>query len=419
MQRLFERLKNSSVGRSFLALSFWQMTNYLVPLVTMPYLIRTIGTEKFGLISYIQAFLYYFIVFVDFGFSTTAVREISIARNDTVALTRIFYTTIFTKLLLGLISLVIIITVILFVPRFRDHWQSYIMGFSLVIGQVLFPVWFFQGIEKMKYITYLNFVAKLIFAILLFVLVRGANDYPFALAAQGIGLIIASLIGIMIIKLRFKIKFYWPHSAMLVKEIKSGFPILISNFSVTAYNSSLYLLVGFYENDQVLGVYSIAEKITALIRQILSTFSQAIFPRVCSLVTQGQAELRKFWRKILMPFAIGIVSICLLVCIFSSTVVTLVTGDNLSETAKLLSVIIWVPVIVYFNIPSFQILLAYNYKTVVMQVLTASSLFSIVLSWFLVPRFSILGAAYSLIITECIITLSLFVMLKKKLHFTF
>jgi PST family polysaccharide transporter len=407
-------LRKHPLAKNFFALSFLQATNYLIPLITMPYMIRVVGTEKFGVISLIQALHYYFVIFVDYGFSITSTRELSIARSDKKKLSKIFSRTFFAKILLLVISFICVSVIILLVPKFTIDMKAYFLGFLLVIGQMLFPIWFFQGVEEMKFITYLNLFSKLIFVGLLFLFVQDQADYIWVIPIQAIGVIFASLVGILFVTSKFGIELIFPGSQTILDELKKGLPVFISNFSVTAYNSSNYLILGFFGGDLVVGIFSIAEKIMSLLRQILSMLSQAIFPKVCQMAVENHTRLKLFWRKLMIPFAVGLFFVSLSIAYFAPQILLLITEEKLPQAIGLLRVIIWVPIIVLFNIPFFLTLLAYEQKRDVMRVLLFSSTFSILLSFFLTSHFQADGTVVSLLITEFVITIGLLLTLEKK-----
>lgn len=380
----------------------------------MPYLIRTVGTEKFGIIALIQAINYYFIILVDYGFSVLTVREISIHRDDKTKLGELFNRTLFTKLILCIISFLLLFLIVQAIPKFEAYKVSYLSGFLLVLGQALFPIWFFQGIEKMKFTTYLNVFSKLMYVICIFIFIQEPEYYSWVLPIQGIAVVIAGIIGIVGICIHFQIKIRMPALKTILSELKKGWPIFISNISVTFYNSSLYLIVGFSVSEKLLGMYSIAEKLSQVLRQVVTVFSQAVYPQVCLLTSQGHHLVRALWRNLVLPFVFFFFLICLAVTILAPYIVLIMAGEASEITVDLLRILIWVPFIVFFNVPFFQTLLAYNFNKEVMRVLVACSMVSVMMGYVLVVGFSVYGASYTLVITEILIVVSLATLLERK-----
>ncbi|HWA33718.1 MAG TPA: flippase [Cyclobacteriaceae bacterium] len=409
-----KKFLESRIGKNFIALSFWQVTNYLAPLIIMPYLIRVIGTEKFGVVSLIQAVTNYFIIIVDYGFSISAVKEISVGRNDPLRLQTLFNRTLFTKLFLCIISFLVLLAAVYTVPDFANYRQGYLAGFLAVIGQTMFPIWFYQGVERMKYTTYLNVGSKLLYMIAIFVFIRTPEQYPIVLLIQGSAVVVAGLAGIFLISRQYNIRLALPAWRVIFSEIRNGWPIFISNISVTFYNSTLYLIVGLLVNERLLGVYSIAERTSQVLRQVVNVFSQAVYSQLCVFATQGHDLVRSLWKKMLPPFAVLLFMICLAVSLMAPFVLMVIAGATDELAVTLLRIMIWVPFIVLFNVPFFQTLLAYGFNKEVMRALLSCSFVSVVMSYVLVSRFSVYGAAASLIITECLIVLSLMWLLETR-----
>ena len=150
---------------NYFSLSILQIANYILPLLTLPYLVRVLGTEKFGLIMFAQALATFLTVFVDFGFNLSGTREVSVARNEKEKLSKIFSAIIIIKAGLLCLALFILFIIVKVFTRFSVDADVYFLSFGIVIGQTLFPVWFFQGIEKMKIIALINILAKVIFTV--------------------------------------------------------------------------------------------------------------------------------------------------------------------------------------------------------------------------------------------------------------
>ena len=148
--------ERKTVLHNFASLSVLQAITYLLPVLILPYLFRVIGPEKFGLIAFAQAFVQYFMILTDYGFSISATKEISLCQHDRAEISKVFSSVMMVKIALAVVSLILLGCIVYFVPKFRDDWMVYVLSFGAVLGNTLFPVWFFQGTEKMRYIADLN-----------------------------------------------------------------------------------------------------------------------------------------------------------------------------------------------------------------------------------------------------------------------
>ena len=159
MFKTLNKIKNNSDHKTlvsnFVYLSILQGLNLLLPLITFPYLVRVLGVEYFGLLSFALALTTYFQIITDYGFNSTATRDVSAVLNDKTKQLEIFNDVMSAKLFLLFFCFIVMILIVFSFEIFRTHWEIYFFSFGSVLGQAIFPVWFFQGIQKMKYITYL------------------------------------------------------------------------------------------------------------------------------------------------------------------------------------------------------------------------------------------------------------------------
>ena len=140
----------SNLKKNITLLFISQVSNYIFPLITLPYLLRTLGVSQFGLLAFSQAVIQYCIIFTDYGFSLSATRQIAVNRDDKVALSRIFFSTMIAKVLLALASICILILGFCLSSEFANSKTLLLICFLSVLGNVLFPIWFFQGVEKIS-----------------------------------------------------------------------------------------------------------------------------------------------------------------------------------------------------------------------------------------------------------------------------
>ena len=230
---------------NFFSLSVLQAANYLLPLITLPYLLRVVGAEKYGVIAFAQAFIQYFIVFSEYGFTLTATRAIATQREDIVSISKIFSAVMVIKFIIMIICLIIYVLIVVFVDKMFNERFVYYYIFGMVFGNILFPGWLFQGIEKMEYITLLNLLSKTIFTICIFVFIKDTADYFYVPLINSLGSISAGLIAIIIAFKRFKIFFIMPHRNDLLHYVKDGWHIFISTISINFYKMNNVIILGF------------------------------------------------------------------------------------------------------------------------------------------------------------------------------
>ena len=405
---------NRRLISNFVALTLVQGTNFLLPLIVMPYVIRQIGPEGFGIISLAHVVMIYLSTMSDYGFNLTATRDIALHKSDVLRVSKIFSVVLVSKILITILVFILLLFLIWVIPIFRANLNIYLFGFVYVIGQSLLISWFFQGLERMHYITLITLLSRLIFVALVLVFIRQKGDSFMFLFFLGAGNIIAGLISILMAIRIFRLQLVRPHWSEIIDELKNGWQIMVSNISVNTYQYANVFILRIFTNDLVVGYYSIAEKIFFAIRQILGIFSQAIYPRVCQLAMKSKEEISTFFSSFYLPFLWLVISLSLGVFIFSPQIVQLFLSEKSELAVLLLQLLSLVPVIVCLNIPAFQLLLAFNQKNSYSTVLGLGTVVNIVANLILCKNWGALGTCISIIITELFITIGLNIQLNRR-----
>ncbi|MFA6384565.1 MAG: flippase [Candidatus Omnitrophota bacterium] len=287
------------VWENFLSLSALQAINYLLPVLFLPYLIRMIGPEKFGLIAFAQACMQYFIILTDYGFSLSATREIALVKERPDKVKEIFSAVLATKIVLAAFSFLILLAVLRFVPRFKHDHLVYIYSFGAVIGSTIFPLWYFQGTERMKYIAGLNIIGGIIFAAGIFVFVDGPSDYLLIPLFYSVVSVATGIAGLYVAFHKFSVTFSFQRYSDIKQQLKAGWNIFSSSVAINAYTSTRIFAVGLLTTNTVTGYYSIAEKIAGIIQTFpLASFSQALFPRLTKIYLHNRKKAYKLMKKI-------------------------------------------------------------------------------------------------------------------------
>ncbi len=421
MLNLPEKLKlNRILIQNFTSLSILQIANYLFPLIVLPYVVRILGPAKYGLINFAAAFIAYFSLMCDYGFSLSGTKEISIIRDDKEKLSRTFSTIITIKLLLSVVSFLLFILIVYFIPFFKNNWEVYVLSYGFVIGGVLFPGWFYQGIERMKYITIIQVFVRSIATVLIFMLVHEENDYLLLVLLNSSAQILIGVAGLIVAGIKFKIKFRLPSFEEIKSQLKSGWNIFQSMIAINVYTTSNTFILGLFASETIVGYYAAADKIRMAFQGVQSVLAQTVFPHVNSLAKESYEKFILFIKIFLkLEVTIGFL-VSLLLFIFPPQLVKLLLGEKFVTSGELLRIISVLPVLISLsNIFGIQIMLPLGYDRAFNRIISSAALLHILLLIVIVPAYFAIGTSIAVVITESVVTLLTFlVVMRKKILIT-
>jgi O-antigen/teichoic acid export membrane protein len=412
--------EHRTIAENFLSLSVLQVLNYALPLVTFPYLTRVLGAEKFGLVAFAQALNTYFAVVVDYGFNMSGTREISVNRNDTTKLSSIVSTIFTIKFLLLLLSFVVLVLITFTVPKFRVYWQLYLLSFGMVIGNALFPVWFFQGIEAMKYITFLNFLAKLLFTSLIFVFVRGSGDYLYVPVLNSLGYVVAGILSLWIIINKFRIRIVRVPREELLRVARDGWHLFISRISISLYTVTNSFLLGLFESMATVGYYVAAEKIVRVSMNLFAPVFQSLYPFMTQKAAASrESAIRNLSQLLKVVGSLGLL-LSLVFLFFAKPIALLVLGPGYDTAITLIRIFSVIPFVVAIaSVLANLTMVPFKLDNYLMRIYVFGAIINFFLVLFLVGALHLKGqgAAVATVSTEFIITgLMIFVLVKEKIN---
>jgi PST family polysaccharide transporter len=418
-QRLIQQVTSTKEKKvlleNFLSLSFLQAASYLLPLITLPYLVRVLGPAKFGLVAFAQAFVQYFAVITDYGFNYSATQDISVNRNNVKMVSKIFNSVILIKLSLAAVCLAALCMILALIPKFGACQALYMYAYILVIGSAIFPQWFFQGIERMKYITVLNIIAKLIFTIAIFIFIRKEEDYLYVPLINSLGYLSIGIISMMVVYKGFNIKFALPAYKDVTSQFIGGWHVFISMISVSLYTTSNVVILGFFADDKIVGYYSAAEKIIDAVKRPLVPWAQSVFPYVTSLADRSAASAMRFLRNMLALISGCTLVVSISVLAFAGFLVGILLGRQYADSVIVLRIISFSPFFVgVTNLLGVQMMLAFGMKKAFSRILIMAAAVNITAAFMLASQYKHIGIAVCMPLTEIFITVSMLAYLVKK-----
>ena len=405
---------NKTLFTNIISLGTLQILNYLLPLITVPYLLRTIGIESFGILSFANVIIGYFLIFTDYGFNWSASRQISLNRDNNEKVSEIFSSVIIIKGIFLTLSFLILIILILLVPIIQDHWFIYIYSFGSLIGQIIFPLWLFQGLEKMKFITIVNIIGKVVFTVLIFLFVSSESDYYLVAVFNSLGFMITGLVSLIFVK-KIGVKFKPQPKSSIIYQLKDGLHIFLSTISISLYTLTSTLILGLFTNYHFVGVFSSVDKIVQAAKGVYYPFSQALYPMIGLKLKEGFQNGKKILSKMLTYVGLLMLFISIVLFTFSDEIVFGVLGNKEQLSALILKVMSPLPFVVALgNIFGVQIMLNLGYNKEFGRIVFFGALIGIILTAYLSMTKGLFGTALSAIIVELFITMTLGIFTFKK-----
>lgn len=406
--------RNRRVIDSFVSLSIVQFANYMAPLITLPYLFRVLGPARFGLVELARVVTVYFLLLTDYSFSLSATREISIRRNDPARVSEVFSAVLVLRFLLVVLSAAILSVVVWTVPKLRADWLVYYLSFVHVLGMWLFPVWLFQGLERMKPIAMLNVATKTLVIAGIFILVRNEEDYLYVPMLQSSGAVVVGLAGLVIALSSFGVRFRMPPAAVLRREFLDGWHLFVSKMATTMYTTSNTVILGLFTDLTFVAYYAAGDKIVRAVQGLQLPLSQAIFPHIGRLASQSRQAALVYAGKIAR--LVSVVALAMSAGLFFGApyITRAVQGQPSAEGTAVIRILSALPFIIGLsNIFGIQILVNFGREKTLTKILLAAGVLNIALAMTLVGPFKHVGVAAAAVTTEAFVTIALFVAMRR------
>lgn len=399
---------------NFIFLFLIQSSNILVSLVAMPILIRNVGVEEFGRINLAFSVILLFNVLVGFGYNLSAPKDIALNQGNNYQLSEKVSEILWSKLFLAFTSLFIIGILGFVFGVFEDFrlilWWSTVLLFS----EATTSVWFFQGKERLQWVSIINVLSKLTYLLLLVWWIKNASDSFLANFFLGLTAFLGNLSLLVYIHFKMNIKLVGPKIHQIVLSLKDNVLLFLSSLaSHIAINGGLIIL-SFFASAAVLGPYSIAERIAMVLRMAPVLISQAVFPRASILYYEEKSKFYTFLARVeLATLFLGLL-IIVSINISAPFIIHLIAGRDLENAVLFLRILSLIPLVSGLNLGNILIILVTNQKKVLFHSTWFFSVYMLAASLFLTNAFGGVGLAIALVSTEIVIFIITLILLLRK-----
>lgn len=410
--RLAHFLRHTLV-HNILALYGVQFANYLFPLLLVPYLARVLGPEGWGLLAFTQAFAGYLGLLVEYGFGLSATREAAQSRNSLRRRAELLAEVLGAKGVLSLLALGVALGVGSQILAFREHPEVLWAGVFWALATAYSPVWYFQGLERMRLVAGVEVGAKASVLIFIFLMVKGPGDVWKVLALQGGASSLASLVALYLAYR--EVPFLLPEFPGVLRALRTGWSMFFFRSAVSLYTLGNTFILGLFAPPQVVGYYAGAEKISKAFLGLFTPFSQALYPRISHLVRHTPIEAARLARMGLWALGLGGLTLGTVVWLLAPLLVRVFLGEGYEPAVAVVRILVpLIPLIALSNVLGIQWMLPLGMDRPFNAIIVGAGFLNLTIAVFLAPHLQHVGMALAVVISELWVTLGMWFYLRKR-----
>lgn len=392
------------------------VANFLLPLLTVPYVVRIIGPERLGLLNFSQAYVAYFSLLINYGFDMAAVRSIAANRSDKEATDRIFSEVMAGKTLLFALSTLVFIGVSLGNAQFSEHLFLHVCTYITCIGTVLSPFWLYQAMEDLGRVAIFNLAVKILFSLSVFLFIRQADDYVFQNLSISVSQVLINVVALYVAMRRFRVRFAWPSLARLIERFRADSTLFFSSVMITIYASSNVFFLGLLSSAYNVGIFSAGTRLEGIARSFVAlALNQAFFPIVASAFGQSREQGLRVVRTAFVPLCLLMVGVSVGLWIIAPYFITLFYGDKFGDAVQVLRIVSLLPITIGIsNLLGIHTMLNLRMDRAFFVITAIGSVIGLGLNVLLIQQMGHIGAAYAWVLAELYTVLAMWGYLRYK-----
>lgn len=406
---------NKGLLSNFINLSFIQVSNAILQITLFPIIVRIIGLHEFGYVMVANSFAALMGIFINYGTNQSGIKHIALSRNNPNEKSHIFFSVIYSRMLLFCIAILILgFLYYINIPNI----SYYLFASALIFSEVLNPLFFFIGIEKLFFFNLVTLLSKISSLVLISVLIKQPQDAPIVNLYLGLPGIAAYALLILYAIQRNGLILISPKISIVLNLLKQNFYLVFNSLSVHLQQSFFLFQLSFIASPLILGAYSLCDKIIWASRLLISSFSSAVYPKSTLMYASDPKKWQAYKKKLNILLAVIFSMGGLFLFLFPEICIRLITGNRNQVSENFLKIIAFTPLIIALNSLNVIDILLRNAYVLIFKIsiilFCISAGLSILLTYINHPA---LFAYYPLIIeSTCLVVYTLFI--RKKITYT-
>jgi PST family polysaccharide transporter len=406
MKKLVARLCRNQIAQNAAALYGVQISRKLAPLIIIPYLARTLGPAGWGVMAFAQSLGEFIVLIIEFGFNLSATREIARNRDSKQ---------ICGEIMAGVLGAQIVLAfAVIGLALIASHWISLLddnrrllgAGLFYAVAQGFMPLWFYQGLERMRLAAGLEITGKLLGLAAILMLVRSPEDGWLALLIQGLAPAVSTLAGIAMAYRAIPICV--PTRSLIGDAFRLGWPMFVFRSGESLYGVGNSFLLGLFAPPAVVGYFASAEKISKAVFGLLNPVREALYPRLSNLARQASADATRLAHIGAIVMIAGGWALGAGVFVFAPLLVHILMGPGFAPAVTVLRILAALPPIlsVTYSV-GLQWLLPLGRDGDVNRIILTAGALNLALAVLLAPHFAHLGMAWAVVSAEAFVCFSM------------
>jgi O-antigen/teichoic acid export membrane protein len=397
LKKFLEKIKKQPELKRIIANINWlfldKVIQMAIALFVSVWIIRYLGPEKYGVLSYAIAFVYLFSFISKLGLDSIVIREIV---KNPLKKEEILGTAFFLKFVGGIVAFILSTAAIYFFKS-GDNFSLRIvavlaLGFIFQSSDVI-DYWFQSRVES-KFIVFVRNISSVVSSLIkIFLIVAKASLFFFAGAILLESVV--SSIGLIFLYVSKKENiFKWKIKLFKAKELlKDSWPLILSSVAVIIYMKIDQIMIGNMIGNKALGNYSAAVNLCEAWYFIPIIVVNSVFPAIiCTKINNKDLYIKRI--QMLYDFLLwAAILIAIPVSIFSGKIINFLYGFQYSQAGSILAIYIWAASFSFLGVASGSYLIAENLTKISFLRTVIGAIFNVTLNFLFIPKYGIVGSA--------------------------
>ncbi|HSC53209.1 MAG TPA: flippase [Phnomibacter sp.] len=397
-----------------------QFVSLLMPLVTLPYVTRTLNKKDFGRITFVDAFIQYFIIFAMLGVPFYGLREIAKVKDDIERRCQITKELVVLNFSLAILCMLLFLSVSFFIPVLKSDFNLVIIGCMTLLSYSFMIEWYFQGVENFSFITKRGIFFKLAYTISIFLFVKSESDYVLYYLLTCLLIFGNALVNFLFFLKSNSISSFSVYPKSLLIHIKPLMVLFSINVSVSVYTILDTIILGLFKSPVHVANYAIALRFVKVYWTLMAAIGIVLMPKVSAMFSQGDhsgvVDVLSKSRDVVYLLSIPFGFFCF---IFPNEVLNFLFGPQYNAT-DVLRVLAFAPVIIGIcNVFGTQFLLPIGKEKHILRATIYGLVVSLGFNFVLDPIIGDVGASIACIVAESTVCIYIVVKAQRYVRLNF